>query len=307
MGEDLNHAFMHPEARAAASAGVEPLDRISIRNYVTDIEIGAFQVERDVCQRIEFNLVVEVAPRADIRDDVDRILSYDRLTEAIETELSMERVNLLETLAERIAGRILAEPRAIRVFMRIEKLDRGPGALGVEIVRSRGGTHERPQANKRNRALCQTVVFLSETVPYFAGLSALLDRLEAENKRAVFCVGAEVKVAPLPEHRHLRGRIFLLAMEQAAWSFSALDTRFMVADSRTELDWGLNSGRIPVWAPSKMVLGGVAVPEVDPNDPLSLVVWFAGQMDANELMTIGVAPPVDAGIACRELIWEPKG
>ena len=63
-------------------------------------------------------------------------MSYDKVSEAIAFELSKERLNLLETLAERVAHRILFEPQAIRVFVRIEKLDRGPGALGVEIVRS---------------------------------------------------------------------------------------------------------------------------------------------------------------------------
>ena len=48
-----------------------------------------------------------------------------------------ERLNLLETLAEKVAERLLAEPAAMRVFVRIEKLDVGPYALGVEIVRSR--------------------------------------------------------------------------------------------------------------------------------------------------------------------------
>ena len=51
--------------------------------------------------------------------------------------LSEERLNLLETLAERVAERILLAPQAQRVFVRIEKLDRGPGNLGVEIVRSK--------------------------------------------------------------------------------------------------------------------------------------------------------------------------
>ena len=83
-------------------------------------------------------MVVEVQPLSDeIDDDVDRILSYDRVTEAIEAALSEERLNLLETLAERVAERILLAPQAQRVFVRIEKLDSGPGNLGVEIVRSK--------------------------------------------------------------------------------------------------------------------------------------------------------------------------
>ena len=85
-------------------------------------------------------------------DDVDKVISYDTITEAIEHELAAERVNLLETLAERVAARCLADPRAVRVFVRIEKLDRIPGALGVEIVRSRlPGQRAAPPAG-RSRA-----------------------------------------------------------------------------------------------------------------------------------------------------------
>lgn len=153
MTSDTRLAFAHPSERAAATAGPEPLDRISLRDHIVEVEIGAFQAERGVTQRICFNVVVEVQPlTGPVDDDVDRILSYDRVTEAIAYELSDERLNLLETLAERVADRILLERQAMRVFVRIEKLDRGPGALGVEIVRARDDT---PTVRPR-RARCHT-------------------------------------------------------------------------------------------------------------------------------------------------------
>jgi len=40
-------------------------------------------------------------------------------------------------LAERIAAYVLAHPRVVRVTVRVEKLDIGPGGVGVEIVRER--------------------------------------------------------------------------------------------------------------------------------------------------------------------------
>ena len=134
MNDETRLAFAHPLERAKASSISTQYDRISLRDHIVEVEIGAFQLERGVTQRVSFNIVVEVQPiEQPILDDVDRILSYDRLTEAIAIELGAERLNLLETLAQRIADRILLEPQAIRVFIRIEKLDRGPGALGVEI------------------------------------------------------------------------------------------------------------------------------------------------------------------------------
>jgi len=146
MSNEIRLAFEHPAARADATAPDGPLDRISVRDHIVEVEIGAFQSERGRTQRVAFNVVVEVRPLCDpIDDDVDRILSYDKVTEAIEAALAEERLNLLETLAERIAERILWEPRALRTFVRVEKLDRGPGALGVEIVRSATDVRTRPR------------------------------------------------------------------------------------------------------------------------------------------------------------------
>ena len=137
MSTDIHLAFAHPEERAEATASADPRDRISLRDYLVEAEIGAFQLERGHRQRLMFNVVVEVRPQSGpIDDDVDRIMSYDTITEAIADELSAGRLNLLETLAEHIAERILSHPRAMRAFVRIEKLDRGPFKLGVEIVRT---------------------------------------------------------------------------------------------------------------------------------------------------------------------------
>ena len=55
-------AFELPHARAAATDGGRPLDRISVRDYTRQVEIGAFRTERGVTQRIRFNVVLEVAP-----------------------------------------------------------------------------------------------------------------------------------------------------------------------------------------------------------------------------------------------------
>ena len=100
MNDETRLAFAHPLERAKASSISTQYDRISLRDHIVEVEIGAFQLERGVTQRVSFNIVVEVQPiEQPILDDVDRILSYDRLTEAIAIELGAERLNLLETLA----------------------------------------------------------------------------------------------------------------------------------------------------------------------------------------------------------------
>ena len=301
MSEDIGPAFMHPEGRAAATAGIDPLDRISLRGYTVDVEIGAFQAERGARQRIEFNVVVEVTKQGDPDDDVDRVLSYDLLTEAISVELEFERINLLETLAERIACRILAEPRAMRVFIRIEKLDRIPGRLGVEIVRSRGRSQKRRKATSGERPLRPAVVYLSEQEAASTRLPTVIDRLEALDQPAILSVGGKGQPMTFPRSPQICRRLALLVIEQNAWFLSAQDPRLIVADTRTELDWALSNGKIPIWAPSKMVLGAVGAPIAEWVDPLELVIWFAGEMNAAELVTVGIAAPAGVDLVCREM------
>ncbi|MFY8145605.1 MAG: dihydroneopterin aldolase, partial [Rhodobacter sp.] len=252
MTTDIRLAFAHPEERAEASASADPRDRISLRDHVVEVDIGAFQQERGQRQRVRFDVVVEVRPHtAPLQDDVDRILSYDRITEAIAAELASERLNLLETLAERIAERILAEPRAMRAFVRIEKLDRGPGALGVEIARARAEVPVR--AADGGAALHPVVVFLDNASLAMPDLSARLDALQQRGAPVILTVGLPDTARLRTGHRPTQRRIDLLAIEQNAWVLAARDPRCVVVATRTEIDWAMKNGRMIVWAPSKLV------------------------------------------------------
>lgn len=299
MSNEVRLAFAHPSERAAAMAGPDPLDRISLRDHVVEVEIGAFQAERGVTQRICFNVVVEVRPlRGPVDDDVDRILSYDRVTEAIAAELAVERLALLETLAERLAERLLWEPQAMRVFVRIEKLDRGPGALGVEIVRSRDGAAagHLPEAPPQPE-----LVYLSNGAIASPHLKGWLDQLEAQGQPLVICVGADDTPAPQVAHRMAQRRIDLLAIEQNAWVLASKDDRCVVVQTRTELDWAMKNGQTCVWAPSKIVLDSVDTPSVQPRDSVALAAWFAATFSAKEMLVIGADLPQGAAVPLRAL------
>lgn len=300
MSSEIRLAFAHPSERAKATAQAVPLDRISLRDHIVDVEIGAFQSERGVTQRICFNVVVEVQPlTGPIDDDVDRILSYDRVTEAIAHELADERLNLLETLAERVAERILIEPQAMRVFVRIEKLDRGPGALGVEIVRAKGaGIASRDEVQS---VLRPELVYLSNEAIASPYLSGWIDQLERDTRPLIFCVGASDTVAPHVDHKMAQRRIDLLAIEQNAWVLASKDDRCVVVATRTELDWAMKNGQSCVWAPSKIVLDAVDGPSAQPRDAVALAAWFAATFDAGEMLVIGADLPQDASVPLRSV------
>ena len=299
MSSEIRLAFAHPSERAEATAHRGPLDRISVRDHVVEVEIGAFQAERGTTQRVCFNVVVEVRPASErIDDDVDRILSYDKVSEAIEQALAEERLNLLETLAERIAERVLGEPRAMRVFVRVEKLDRGPGALGVEIVRGRDHIGADPVAEERPHP---RLVFLSNAAIASPHLQGWIDQLQGQGRPLILCVGAPDLASPQTGHRMTQRRIDLLAIEQNAWMLAARDDRCVVVATRTELDWAMKHDQICVWAPSKIVLDAVDGPTAPPDDAVALAAWFAATFEAEEMLVIGAAAPAEASLPLRLL------
>ena len=119
----------------------KPLDRIFVHDYVLDVEIGVHHHEKGVTQRVRFSVDVDVTPPTGaLDDDINRALDYDHIINGIKSIVARGHINLVETLAEEVAQHCLDHPRAARVIVGIEKLDKDPGAVGVEIMRSRTGT-----------------------------------------------------------------------------------------------------------------------------------------------------------------------
>ena len=297
MTDPIPLAFAHPEARATALAGDPPLDRISMTDHLREVEIGAFQGERGIRQKVRLDVVVEVATRAETAtDDVDRILSYDTIVEVIDAALEDARLNLLETLAARVAELILVHPLARRVFVRIGKLDRGPYVLGVEIVReaaANGGPAPVSGPVPGVEGPHPLVVLLDHAAIMRTDLSVLLDRLEGAGRPVILCVGPPPDPSPQAGRAMPQWRIDLLALEQAAWVLAARDIRCVVVDSRTELDWAMKHGRMSVWAPSKMVIDAHTVPGGPDADPGRLALWLARRFSAHALLSFGAHTPTD--------------
>jgi dihydroneopterin aldolase len=116
-----------------------PYDRVFVHDLVLDAEIGVYSHEKGVTQRARFSVDIEVAPSDEaVDDEISRVLDYDTIISTIKAILAEGHINLVETLADEIATRCLAHPRAAMVRVKIEKLDKEPGAVGVEIVRRKG-------------------------------------------------------------------------------------------------------------------------------------------------------------------------
>jgi dihydroneopterin aldolase len=119
-----------PDQRGSAT------DCVFVHDLVLPVRIGAYAHERTAPQRVRFDVDAMVSrparPTADMRD----VFSYDVISDGIRMLIDAGHVPLVETLAERIAGLVLAHPWVVRVTVRIEKLDTGSGSVGVAIERS---------------------------------------------------------------------------------------------------------------------------------------------------------------------------
>lgn len=114
-------------------------DCIFVKDWVIDCNIGVYAEEKGVTQKVRITVDAYLAP--DLRaadDDMDTVPSYTDIIDAVNERTSRGHINLIETLAEDVAARVLENPRIRAVRMRIEKLERGP-VRGVEIFRTRPG------------------------------------------------------------------------------------------------------------------------------------------------------------------------
>lgn len=134
----------HPASPSA------PLDILHVRDLVLDCHIGVHAEEQGVTQRVRFTVEVAVYPSPRPQSDrIEDVLCYGSIVAGITRIIAEGHINLVETLAERIAAFCLEDRRAARARVRIEKLDRFPGAsVGVEIVR-----HQRPVEDAKVCAL----------------------------------------------------------------------------------------------------------------------------------------------------------
>jgi dihydroneopterin aldolase len=129
---DMLHA---PDAPASS----RPTRRVFVNDLVLDCLIGVYRHERDGAQRVRINLdlTVSEAP-APIDDKLSNVLCYEEVIIKVRNLATAGHVNLVETLAERIAEMCLAEPDVKIAKVRVEKLDvfADAASVGVEIERS---------------------------------------------------------------------------------------------------------------------------------------------------------------------------
>lgn len=130
----VNPVPTHLSAATAASTR-----QVFINDLVLDCLIGVHRHERDGSQRVRINLDLTVLESPEPIDDrLSNVLCYEDLIVKVRHLAMSGHVNLVETLAERLAGLCLAEPGVQTVRVRVEKLDvfADAASVGIEIFRS---------------------------------------------------------------------------------------------------------------------------------------------------------------------------
>lgn len=121
-----------------------------LEDYEKSVNLGVFHSEHDIAQKIRFDIALKVhnqIPKTD--QDIDQILSYDMIIEAIETTLAARRYALLERMADDIADALFHYPNAQSVKISIRKLERlETGKLGITLKRDRDNTETQHHLQK---------------------------------------------------------------------------------------------------------------------------------------------------------------
>ncbi len=117
------------------------MDIVFVKQLAVDTVIGVYAWEKTIQQRLMFDLELTTDIRAAASaDDIRQTLDYAVVCERVSTLVQSAPVELIETLAERIAAMLLTEFATAQVMVQVDKPGAVPAAqtVGVRIVRSRG-------------------------------------------------------------------------------------------------------------------------------------------------------------------------
>ncbi|MEL7186476.1 MAG: dihydroneopterin aldolase [Pseudomonadota bacterium] len=114
------------------------MDKIYLEELKVDTIIGIWDWERKIRQTVIIDLTMSAdIARAAATDEVEDTLNYKSVAKRIQSFVSESEFQLVETLAERIAGIIRDEFDVAWVRVRVSKPGaiRGSRNVGVEIER----------------------------------------------------------------------------------------------------------------------------------------------------------------------------
>jgi 7,8-dihydroneopterin aldolase/epimerase/oxygenase len=126
--------------RTSAARPTRGHRRVFVRDLEIVASVGVLEHEKRYEQRIIISADLFVRDDYDgVSDRVADVVDYSQVVDGIVRLVQSEHVNLLETLAERIADQCLIDTRVLSVRVCIAKPDimESCGSVGIEIERHR--------------------------------------------------------------------------------------------------------------------------------------------------------------------------
>ena len=111
---------------------------IHIKNLMLKTKFGFYPKEKEISQRLIFNLKVYTVKNVYKDTRLEDVVDYDQIVKIIKNIL-IENINFLETLAEKIINKIFDDRRIIKINIKIEKPDAVSecDSVGYEITKER--------------------------------------------------------------------------------------------------------------------------------------------------------------------------
>jgi dihydroneopterin aldolase len=121
-----------PEARgdATSAAGY----KVFVRDLVLPCSIGIYPREKGLRRRVRLNVELQIAASLPRSDDFADVVNYETIVAGIKAIAEGGHINLVETLADRIAELCLADRRVSATRVKVEKLDVWPETESVGVV-----------------------------------------------------------------------------------------------------------------------------------------------------------------------------
>lgn len=113
---------------------------VFVRDYLTDAEIGVWSHEKGAKQQVRISVDLSVSESATHHgDQLENVVCYNEIVLGIRKIIDAGHIQLVETLAEKIAAMSLENSQVIKARVKVEKLEAvvEAASVGVEIERHR--------------------------------------------------------------------------------------------------------------------------------------------------------------------------
>ncbi|HEX3972336.1 MAG TPA: dihydroneopterin aldolase [Stellaceae bacterium] len=121
-----------PQTRAVDEAATGY--RVFVRDLVLPCSIGIYPREKGLRRRVRVNAEIQVELQLPSTDDFAEVVNYETIVSGIKAITEAGHINLVETLADRIATLCLADRRVSAARVTVEKLDVWPETESVGVV-----------------------------------------------------------------------------------------------------------------------------------------------------------------------------